>query len=301
MDKEEQDCKTMTVDRLMERVDIVTPNADAAHSVERSFARIMARIGMSEHAAEMPALRLRRYRVWLAAASVALLMVAGGWLYTALSDKGQQLCSVVNNESSVRNVTLPDGTQVKLNGHSRLIYQQPFSRKHRDVALDGEAYFDVAHDASRPFTVSAGGLGIKVLGTRFTVCAYPSERKVETTLLEGSVQASGGGHSVLMKPSQQLVYDTGTGRMSLRSIGDTAAAVRWTGDVWVLERMPFTDICQRLELQYGVTIIVTNDKLMKKLFTGEFGNAEPLESVLGTLQASTPFRFSRRGNTIIIR
>ncbi|RZK37353.1 MAG: hypothetical protein EOO90_25385, partial [Pedobacter sp.] len=83
-------------------------------------------------------------------------------------------------------ITLPDGTKVWLNAISSLKFPNKFTSKNREVELEGEAYFEVAKDASKPFSVSTKHTKVSVLGTHFNVMAYPEDVSTQTTLLEGS-------------------------------------------------------------------------------------------------------------------
>ena len=99
---------------------------------------------------------------------------------------------------------LADGTKVWLNSASRLIYPQSFMGKERRVVLSGEAFFDVAHDAERPFIVETSRMNVKVLGTRFNVNDYDDNEEVSTTLVNGSVEiVSGGQQAFRLVPGEQ--------------------------------------------------------------------------------------------------
>jgi transmembrane sensor len=103
-------------------------------------------------------------------------------------------------------LTLGDGTKVWVNANSRLNFPSRFAEKERRVELEGEAYFEVAKDASRPFYVKSKGAEIKVLGTHFNVAAYSNQ--ATTTLLEGSVEVSKGNKKVRLVPGQRAdIYD----------------------------------------------------------------------------------------------
>jgi len=92
--------------------------------------------------------------------------------------------------SKVINITLSDGSKVWLNASSSLTYPISFNAKERKVTITGEAYFEVAHDANKPFTVSKGSTSVQVLGTHFNVNAYNDEAAIKVTLLEGSVKVA---------------------------------------------------------------------------------------------------------------
>jgi ferric-dicitrate binding protein FerR (iron transport regulator) len=93
-------------------------------------------------------------------------------------------------------VVLADGTKISLNSGSKLRYPSNFNGTSREVFLEGEAYFDVAHNEEKPFLVHSGKLTVKVLGTVFNLKAYSGENKIETTLISGSVNDHGAEQGV---------------------------------------------------------------------------------------------------------
>lgn len=288
------------IDSVIDHIRVQSPNPSKEHSAEQSFERLMARIKPDTHTIEMFKRRANTYRVWLAAATVALLIAMSGCLYMML-ETDPSFIVTSNHTGIVQDISLPDGTVIKLNNRSKLIYPEHFSGDHREVFLEGEAYFDVAHDKKHPFIVRAGELNIKVLGTKFTVNAASLLSHITATLLEGSIDVRDHKSHLLMKPNQQMTYDINSGKMSLKEINNPKREIRWTQNVWVLSDTPLLDICQRLEQQYNVKFIITNDKLIGKSFTGEFYTDESIESILKILQISTSFKYERKGKNIILR
>lgn len=288
------------IDALIEKIQVRSTYPSDTYSAETSFARLMAKISTNDRTVEIFLFRIRQYQVGLAAATVALLIAIGSLLYTSYGD---ELSFVVatNNTGKVQSIPLPDGTIIKLNNRSKLTYPETFSGSQREVFLDGEAYFDVAHDKKRPFIVRAGELKIKVLGTKFTINATFLFPKITATLLEGSIDVSNPKKHLLMKPGQQLTYDAESGKMLLANLNNAEREIRWTQNVWVLTNTPLLDICQRLERQFNVKFIIMNDKLINKSFTGEFETNESLESILETMKVSTSFSYERIGKNIIVR
>ena len=109
-------------------------------------------------------------------------------------------------------ITLSDGTKVWLGNGSSLIYPSGFRRDKREVEIIGEGYFEVMHDSNRPFVVSAGNEKIKVLGTKFSVHAYPEDRFLKTSLIEGKIRfvtskSTAGKKEHDMAPGDQITYD----------------------------------------------------------------------------------------------
>ena len=296
----EKQKETIDLDKLIDNITLQSPNPSKEHSAENSFSRLMARIQADSNSIDIFRRKASQYRVWLAAATVALLIAMSGWLYMML-DTDPSFIVTANNSGIVQHVILPDGSNIKLNNRSKLIYPEHFSKDSREVFLEGEAYFDVAHDKRHPFIVRAGELNIKVLGTKFTVNASSQMPQITATLLEGSIDVADKKKHMLMKPNQQLTYNVGSGKMLLTEVTNASRETRWTENIWVLSNTPLLDICQRLEQQFNVKFIIMNDELIGKSFTGEVYTNESLDSILKTMQMSTPFKYEKKEGNIIIK
>ncbi|HEY4208926.1 MAG TPA: FecR domain-containing protein, partial [Puia sp.] len=123
-------------------------------------------------------------------------------------------------------ITLSDGTKVWLNTGTSLKYPTAFTGPARSVELKGEAYFEVAPDAVRPFTVLGGGQTIRVLGTHFNINTYDNEPAVRTTLLQGSVKVVRGERELLLRPGEQSLSTT-AGTLRMKKDIDTAEVMAW--------------------------------------------------------------------------
>ena len=128
--------ETMKMDELINSIELRSPNPGKEHSAEKSFSRLMARIQTDNNSTDIFRRRARQYRVWLAAATVALLIAMSGWLYMML-DTDPSFIIKSNNSGIVQNVPLPDGTVIQLNNHSKLIYPERFAGDSREVFLEG--------------------------------------------------------------------------------------------------------------------------------------------------------------------
>lgn len=288
---------------LLSRLRVESPAPEKGHRADEALNRLMDRI----HAEKSPIVplhgdRLRKYRIWLAAASTVVVFLASGWMASVLRPEPEMLVRS-NTWDKVNSMTLADGTQLTLNRGAQLIYPERFSGRQREIFLSGEAYFDVAHDASHPFVVRVGDLRIKVLGTKFNVEAYPDSETITTTLIEGSVEVESqlSHRSVRMVPNQQLAYDTRSGEMQLSTLEESEETVRWTDNVWILHQTSFPQICSRLERMFNVKIVILNNDLVKKNFTGEFRYGDSLESILEIIRITTPFDYERNGDTLIVK
>ena len=154
----------------------------------------------------------KRYAMPLAAFLCGLLVSVGA-LYWISS--GKSAGYIFATESGQRaQAVLPDGTKVWLNASTQIVYKPSFWKRERQVDLSGEAYFEVSRNKTKPFVVNSNDVRTCVLGTKFNVRARPSEEKVVTTLLKGSVKVQLPGQSeeegILLKPGQMLSVDTRT-------------------------------------------------------------------------------------------
>jgi len=117
---------------------------------------------------------------------------------------------IITPAGSRKQLTLPDGTNVWLNAASSLIIHKNFNEETREVELKGEAYFDVTHNAQKPFIVHTSVIDIKVLGTKFDVKDYETEPNIETTLLHGAIEVvkrnEPGSARVILNPNEKLVF-----------------------------------------------------------------------------------------------
>lgn len=162
------------------------------------------------------------------------------------------------------NTQLPDGTTVWLNSGSTMKYPQSFSKRNRQVIISGEAYFDVAHDASHPFIVNAGAVDLKVLGTRFNVMAYPEENLVSATLEQGKIsieRVNGdrkGSWLCYLEPGEHAVYQTENGTIS-KTRTRTDKYTSWKEGKLIFRNDPLEQVIKRLERWYNTEIEIAGD------------------------------------------
>lgn len=123
-------------------------------------------------------------RIWSAAAAIAVLLVAGWWIF--MREAGSKTLEYSTADNQSRSITLPDQSKIVLNENSTLTYT--FDGKNRQVELSGEAFFDVEKDPKHPFVIHSGEVETKVLGTSFNIRAYPDEAKVKVSVKTGRVE-----------------------------------------------------------------------------------------------------------------
>ncbi|HTJ11789.1 MAG TPA: FecR domain-containing protein [Dinghuibacter sp.] len=189
-------------------------------------------------------------------------------------------------------LTLSDGTKVWLNASSSITFPAAFRHDRRTVAVTGEVYFDVAPDATRPFTVRAGDETVRVLGTAFNVNAYADEASVNTTLVDGRVQTAGG----TLKPGEQSrTYADGHTDRRRVNVG---AVTAWRYGNFQFDSDDLPTVMRQLARWYGVTVTYTG-AVPGGTYSGEVGRNTHLSNVLKILELSG-LRCKVEGNTVTV-
>lgn len=232
-------------------------------------------------------------------AAVAIIAFATAFFWAQGTDQSSQKSIVSTRQGQMANVQLPDGTHVWLNSNTRLEYPEHFADDKRRVVVDGEAYFEVFHNAKQPFVVKTSRSEIEVLGTKFYVEDYPNSDRVETALIEGSVMVTAGNSTLQLKPSFKAVFQDG--RMVAEKISDFDT-YRWREGLICFKSKPFAEILGEFEKYYGMKIIMGNNKVSNPALTGKFRLTDGLEYALQVLQRDVKFTYTRDddNNTITI-
>lgn len=195
-------------------------------------------------------------------------------------------------------VVLADGTKVWLNSASRLIYPQSFMGKERRVVLSGEAFFDVTHDAERPFVVETSRMNVKVLGTRFNVNDYDDNEEVSTTLVNGSVEiVSGGQQAFRLVPGEQAYGKEN--ELEKREV-NVRLYTSWIDGKFLFNNTELEEIAKQISRWYDVEIFFSSESVKKVRFTGAIVKFKPLEDLVRMIESTSQVRFSVKGRTIVI-
>lgn len=195
-------------------------------------------------------------------------------------------------------IVLPDSTHVWLNSGSKLTFNSNF-KNGRKVSLEGEAFFSVAKDKNHPFRVKTTDVDVEVLGTKFNMKAYPDEKSVSTTLVEGSVNISSKYGRALMKPDQKLVFDKASKQMTVLELSDTAPETEWKDGRFVFRNETLAELKPKLERWFDVDIVFGDEQVKNRKFTGVLGRESILEAV-SYFDLSSFVSCRIEGNKIII-
>ncbi len=198
------------------------------------------------------------------------------------------------------NLTLQDGSKVILNSGSTLRYIKNFETDRRELELTGEAFFEVAKDSLRPFTVKTGEIITRALGTSFNITAYKNE-ELDISLLTGSVEVDTkmDHHKTIdLLPGEALSIDTRQQQVRKQRF-DEEKLMAWTRKTIVFNKTPITDIKRVLENWYGVHITFSNRPDKDLIVSGHFRD-QTLENVLEGLSYSARFKHSIKKDQVNI-
>jgi ferric-dicitrate binding protein FerR (iron transport regulator) len=233
----------------------------------------------------------------------------GQLAYHATTGK-QQMKVAYNTLSTPRGrkfqLTLPDGSNVWLNAESSITYPSAFIGAERKVEINGEAYFEVAKDASRPFRVSvapspserAGGEVVEVLGTHFNIMAYNNENSIKTTLLEGSVKITKGNSSRLLTPGQQGQVSSGAEEIKVISDENLEEAIAWKNGLFIFEGADIKTIMRQVSRWYDLEI--NYEKEISQTFSGTIQRTVSASKLFNYLELTGHVHFRIEGKKVTV-
>lgn len=244
--------------------------------------------------------RLKNIAFMVSGMAATLLIFFSLNFFTDLFSRSDSRIALSTTYGSHSEVVLPDGSHVKLNAGSSLEYHYDKLRKTRQVDFSGEAFFDVAK-SQRPFVIhTSKGVDLKVLGTQFNLTAYPEDRLIQTSLVEGKVELSHtGSDNLILKPGQIATFDTKSNQLDY-SKGEVSQNLGWMQNKLYMENMSLQEVCTRLERWYDVDITLNDQSLGENIhYTGVLKEQTVLD-VLNALCQLSSIRYELKGKNIRI-
>lgn len=271
------------------------------------------------------------FKKLMIAATILALLACGTLYYFHLNKDNKNNQSALNaninqvstQKGSRTKIILPDGTKVWLNACSKLTYKNDFnSAPDREVTLSGEAFFEVVHNAARPFIIRAKGVVIRDIGTAFDIKAYPDEKTVEATLISGAIEITSEQDpeiNVLLKPNERMIIpvDIQDTKIS-KEIPDSSNAgtlysiakvqkdqyglisqTSWVQNKLVFDDETFEDLAPKMERWYNIQIHFKDDQIQQIRFSGII-EKESIDQALKAMQLSYPFKYTINGNDVLI-
>jgi transmembrane sensor len=202
--------------------------------------------------------------------------------------------------SNVVSLALADGSKVWLNAASSIRYPAAFSGADRKVEITGEAYFEVAHNTSKVFKVTTGGAEVEVHGTHFNVNAFPEEREIKVTLLEGSVKVVSkvNGQRSMLKPGEQAIA-VADSPITIDHSPDLEQVMAWKNGLFMFNNTGIENIMQQIERWYDVTVFY-EEGLKKWTFNGQISRYSNVSKVLEMMEATGTIHFRVEDRKIFV-
>ncbi|RAI99385.1 FecR family protein [Chitinophaga skermanii] len=216
--------------------------------------------------------------------NTTIKQLGGELLYDANTNGEVSYNKLSTQRANQFKVKLPDGTTVWLNASSEITYPTVFTGNERVVTLEGQAYFDVAQNASQPFKVKTKTGIVEALGTSFDIMSYPDEPSTNTTLVSGAVRVSSGDQSVVLQPGMQAVYQHQTGKIKVNKV-NVESVIAWKNGVFVLNNAGISVIMRQIQRWYDVEIEYRAG-FKDEEYGGEIPRDYPMSDVINVLQQS---------------
>ncbi|MDP4208469.1 MAG: FecR domain-containing protein [Bacteroidota bacterium] len=211
---------------------------------------------------------------------------------THSSDAKINYAHVIVPRGQKQQVTLPDGTKVWLNAESKLSWPQKFEANERNVKLEGEGYFEVAHDKSKPFHVITKGIKVEVLGTVFNISAYPDDQNIETALLSGSVSLTEmkSGGKTLLAPFEVASFNRKSRNIVKSKFRADTYSLWKEGEFIFFNEQPEI-VFKKLERYFDKEFVYNSNLIKNKRLTAHFRKHESLGKILQVTGEALDLKF----------
>lgn len=235
-------------------------------------------------------------------AAVFAIALGCSWYFYPYIHKSKPLYNQIEVPSGQRvKLTLPDGSLIWLNAQSKFTYPAVFDKRERNVRLDGEGFFEIAHNPKQPFKVQTPAYTVEVTGTKFDVYAYGNSSSFETTLIEGSVSVFDSIRSYSIAPRQQLFYNQISQQMELRMVNPNDY-ISWKDGYYFFNDITFEEIAKRLGHYYNTRIIINDPAVLNYRGTGKFRQYESITQIMDVIKSDMPFKYkyNKDSNELVI-
>ena len=275
-------------------------NSEKEIDVDKAWNSLHARLTENGLIAEAPVVRRSFIRtVYFRIAALVLLLLGIGSVLVYLNDKGilgrKTIVATTENQKNLQ-VILPDGSNVILNRNTRLTYRENFGRSGRNVALSGEAFFEITSDKENPFTIDAGKARVKVLGTSFNVNTNNADSAVEVFVKTGTVLVSDneGTRSLTLDPGY---IGTMNSVSSDKFLNNDPNYMAWNNGVLIYDGQTLEVVFRDLKKVYNMDVIADDPGIPENTWTtnGPVDNA-PQETIIRLICASFNLSYTKDGN-----
>lgn len=240
------------------------------------------------------------YRFGAIAASITVLVAivwGGGYFVSNAFTRELVYVEAGTSYGEKKQLLLPDGTRLVLNSCSHIRYPKQFAGNERRVELEGEGYFNVAHNETEPFIINTSRLDVRVLGTSFNIKSYAADEIVAVSVESGKVQVDVPEAIMRLVANEQVYINTISEEYSKRKESGQVAA--WIMGTLKFNSTPIRDVAKELERAYDCRIRFGPNQNFDNLISGEHDNKD-LESVLKAIEYISNIKYKKEGRNILL-
>ncbi|WP_164123543.1 FecR family protein [Sphingobacterium sp. xlx-130] len=243
--------------------------------------------------------KILAWRKWLSIAAALIAIGTVSLLYLKFKASANEEVTAFETSKKKESFYLPDGSSVTLNTGSRLRLATDFNKDSlREVWVEGEVYFDVAHNKAKPFVVhTLTDMNIKVLGTSFNVQSFNNKSMV--ILDKGSVEIQTANQKIKLQPGEKIAFNPNENNL-LKSKVDKQSYTSWTNNVLSFENRPLSEVIQSIQYLYNCQIQIMDTNFAAIRFTGSIPK-DSLNLSLQTLEQSLNCRIEKNNEQYIIK
>jgi ferric-dicitrate binding protein FerR (iron transport regulator) len=280
--------------------------SDQSTGTDEALKKVLGRINEPDQTE--PAIKTFSLSIFYKLAAAAMVIISigiGVYVYQAYREPDQVAMIDKSNGTGTRSmITLPDGTRVWLNAESKITYPEIFDENKREVHLTGEAFFNVAHNAEKPFYIRLNKAAIRVIGTSFNVKAYSNDESIQTSVVSGKVaflsrpRDAKSSDSVLLVKNNKVTYSLATGDMHTETV-NTLDDREWINGKLIYKSETLESITRQLERNFGKKVTIKDAKVGQYRFTGTFDESS-LDEIMRYLAMTRPFKYTITEKTLVI-
>lgn len=288
---------------------LLTGKKQISYDADKAWVKLQQRIASADHSpAPVHHISKRRKQIikYASISGVAAMLLMAIGLFTVLNQKPEML-QFSSTESVSGQFQFPDGSSAVLNANSSVNYPEWFAGHTREISIFGEAFFEISHDAGKPFIVHASGLDIRVVGTSFAVEADPGADFVKVIVNTGKVlvypsgvdpdKATASGR--LLEAGEMATYSRESGQI-VKGVNDNLNSLSWKTGILIFKETRLSEVFKALESKYRVTFISGNPDLLNQRLTARF-EKESLDQVLETLSLIFNAEFEIQESKVLVR
>lgn len=241
----------------------------------------------------------RRTAIRIAAVMLpAAILLGGVLLFRHGADNKVNTLEVAVSEHLQKERMLPDHSTVWINSDSRIEYPEEFDNE-RIVKLNGEAFFKVTQEPSKPFRVETAALEVRVLGTEFNINARPESGRTVVTLHSGKIEIRARKQKMTLSPRQQLTYDHLSHTFEVTDLHPDAMP-DWRSDVITLRNKSLVELFMLAGEYYDKTVVFKDTLFGNEQYIIHLDKNKAIDEFLRPLASGGQFAYTISGDTLTI-